>query len=103
MFIHTFNSLCVCFCICVHMCAPLQTSSSVCDSVTNLHYRAHLLTCRGAKEITIDIAMVTVALLFPATHNTENVCVCVFVCVCVCVCEGGVLLLVGVGCSFPEV
>lgn len=70
--------VCLCTCTCVHMhvhtrtCTPLRISLSVCDSMTNLHYRAHLLTCRGAKVITIDIAMVTVDVLFPGPHNAET-------------------------------
>lgn len=66
--------------VCAHVCSPADFLICVCDTVTNLHYRAHLLTCGeegggGAEKITIDIAMVTVTLLFAATHIA--VCVCV--------------------------
>lgn len=77
----------------LHMCAPLRTSSSVCDSVTNLHYRAHLLTSRrrgggGAEKIAIDIAMVTVTPLFPVRHTA------------LCVCLGGAAFLWGLDVLF---
>ena len=86
--------VCVCVCVCVCTCALPCGLPVLCATAWQIYITE--LTCwraGGAKKITIDIAMVTVTLLFPATHSA--VCVCVCVCVCVWGERGDCCFLVG--------
>lgn len=100
--------------VCVYMCSPLRTPPISAWQHDKFTLRSSPVDMQGAWKITIDIAMVTVALLLPETYNAtiqcmpECVCVCVFVCakVYVFVCErdgvGGSCCLQGLDVLFQR-
>lgn len=78
--------------VCVHMCSPLRTPPISAWQRDKFTLRSSPVDMQGAWKITIDIAMVTVALLLPETYNAtmqcmpECVCVCLFVPKCMYLC-----------------
>lgn len=104
IFLHTFSSLknvqrglCVCFCMCAHVCSPADFLICVCVTHDKLTLQSSPVDVQGGGGGGKDNYRYCHGNCRPAVRCDTHCSVCV------CVSEWGPLFLVGVGCSFPEV
>lgn len=74
-------------CGCTHVLPPADSPPISAWQRDKFTLRSSPVDMQGAWTITIDIAMVTVALLLPETYNATMQCMPECVCVCVCLCQ----------------